>query len=501
MRLDKASINRAMKEADSYEQWADYAKLHDEVTGRDKWRKFEQSERYDFAAIRSRLNELRLLRERGDNHELLFALHEGIHGNLGGMGKPTLFGHAKFGTKNLIEDYVEELALALEHLASPAADDIDLNERIEFFHRASDCFGHAAFMMSGSGSLLFFHVGVAKCLLEQDLLPRVISGSSGGALVSAMIGTRSRTDALTLLDAEQLFALGGDGIPAINREMGSIKPLPPEELDEYLNNAIPDLTFEEAMAISGREISLSIAPAEPQESSRLLNAITTPNVYVREAAKASAALPGVYPPVVLAAKNVHGVRRPYLPNSRWVDGSLSQDLPAKRLTRLYGVNYFIVSQTNPIAMPFVNANKGSGSLYSKLFDINLQGFKLASNAWFSLLEKPLAMASTQLYNLAKTGNGLIQQNYTGDINIIPASRALNPITALAQPSLERAARLIREGERATWPLIERIRTTTRVSRLLEKIIGELEAERASLGRTNRSAVAKPKPPRLAAANR
>ncbi|WP_162627683.1 DUF3336 domain-containing protein [Erythrobacter sp. KY5] len=499
MRLDKSSLEKAMKQAESYDQWAGYAKLHDEVTGKDKWRRFEQSERYDFAAIRSRLNELRLLRERADNHELLFALHEGIHGNLGGMGKPSMFSHAKFGTKNLIEDYIEELALALEHLASPAADDIDLNERIEFFHRASDCFGHAAFMMSGSGSLLFFHIGVVKCLLEQDLLPRVISGSSGGAIVSALIGSRTREDALKLLCAEKLFALG-DALPSINPEAGSRMLMPPEELDEYINAGIPDLTFDEAMKVSGREISLSIAPAEPRQSSRLLNAITTPNVYLREAAKASAALPGVYPPVVLAAKNVQGMRQPYLPGSRWVDGSLSQDLPAKRLTRLYGVNYFIVSQTNPVAMPFVNTDKGTGTLRSKLFDINLQGFKLASNAWFNILERPLSLASKQLYNMAKTANGVIQQNYTGDINIVPASRVLNPFSALSQPSLDRAAKLILEGERATWPLVERIRTTTRISRLLETIIADLEAERASLGRTRRKQVAASTKARLKAAN-
>ena len=46
---------------------------------------------------------------------------------------------------------------------------------------------------------------------------------------------------------------------------------------------------------------------------------------------------------MLMAKNVHGERQPYVPSRQWVDGSVSADLPAKRLARLYGVNHFITS--------------------------------------------------------------------------------------------------------------------------------------------------------------
>ena len=98
----------------------------------------------------------------------------------------------------------------------------------------------------------------------------------------------------------------------------------------------------------------AVAAAEKHQTSRLLNAITTPNVYVREAVMASAAVPGFYPPVALAAKNSQGQRQAYMPSRKWVDGSISDDLPAKRLARLYGANHFIVSQVNPHIFPFVN---------------------------------------------------------------------------------------------------------------------------------------------------
>jgi len=69
---------------------------------------------------------------------------------------------------------------------------------------------------------------------------------------------------------------------------------------------------------------------------------------------ASCAIPGVFPPVSLQAKNKDGKIQAYLPSRKWVDGSMSNDLPSKRLARLYGVNHFIVSLTNPVVLPFVS---------------------------------------------------------------------------------------------------------------------------------------------------
>ena len=49
-------------------------------------------------------------------------------------------------------------------------------------------------MFSSGGMLMYFHFGVAKNLFEQGLLPSVLSGSSAGALVCAVLGTRSNKE-------------------------------------------------------------------------------------------------------------------------------------------------------------------------------------------------------------------------------------------------------------------------------------------------------------------
>ena len=67
----------------------------------------EESKSYDYVNIRSRIDALKEFRSKEDDIGLLFALNEGIHGNQGGMGKSDLYKMAKFGTKKLIEEYVD----------------------------------------------------------------------------------------------------------------------------------------------------------------------------------------------------------------------------------------------------------------------------------------------------------------------------------------------------------------------------------------------------------
>ena len=46
---------------------------------------------FDHEIIRSRLSELKTIRQKGDAHELLYYFSEGIHGNMAGMGTPEIY--------------------------------------------------------------------------------------------------------------------------------------------------------------------------------------------------------------------------------------------------------------------------------------------------------------------------------------------------------------------------------------------------------------------------
>jgi TAG lipase / steryl ester hydrolase / phospholipase A2 / LPA acyltransferase len=469
-------LERALNNASSYEEWKEAAQAYDARAGLDRWKELEQSRRYDYVAIRVRLDRLRALRAQQDNRGLLFNLNEGIHGNMGGMGRAALYEKARFGTKQLIVDYVDEIVSALEHLADPEVDDISTEEKLDFFHRADHCFGRTAFMMSGSGSLLYFHIGVVKALLEQRLLPDVMSGSSGGAFVGSLVSTRSDADLLEKMQPGNLVAELEDAI-GYSKRSPRYKPsvMPIDEIRKIIERMIPDLTFQEALERTGRHLNISIAPAETHQRSRLLNAITSPNVYIREAVLASGAVPGVYPPVMLAAKDHLGERQAYLPSEKWVDGSVSDDMPAKRLARLYGVNHYVVSQTNPHVIPFVTDSKRRQDTIGVWKDAGTKTARALVNASATTLEKPLSLSPA----LARATNlwlSVINQDYVGDINILPANRYFNPFRVLAFLTDKEIRELLDAGERAAWPKIEMIRIQTRISRTLNRILSEFQRD-------------------------
>jgi len=469
------ALERKMAEAETYDEWQHAAQAYDKSTDLQRWKQSEKSRRYDYASIRRRLDALQAMRDSNNNQGLLFTLNEGIHGNLGGMGSPSLYQKAKFGTKQLIVDYVEEVVSALKHLAQPKLKGISTGEKIDFLNRAHLCFGQSALMFSGSGTFLFFHVGVLKALWEQNLIPDVISGSSGGALIVAVAGSRKKEELGDIFEPE--FLEFEDDIKNIIRNLapGKKRNLRKNDLMKIIERIIPDITFEEAYQASGLKINISIAPSERHQKSRLLNAITSPNVMLREAVLASCCIPGVFPPVSLAARNVKGDRVPYLPERKWVDGSLSDDLPMKRLSRLYGVNHFIVSQTNPLILPFLNSEKRNSGIVSTVSNTAIKTVKDWGLAASHLMQKPFKETSYA----SKFINGyiaLVSQKYTGDINILPSTRFLSPTQVLASRSPEEVMELLNEGERAAWPQIERIRIQTHISRTLNRLIDDIDRD-------------------------
>jgi TAG lipase / steryl ester hydrolase / phospholipase A2 / LPA acyltransferase len=447
MTRSNASVPR-LDQAGTYEEWKAAALADDERSGAAAWRRSDASSRYDYRVIRRRLEEVRTVRSAGDPHRLLYYLNEGIHGNMGGMGSSRLYRKAKFGTKDLITSYITEQAEALEQIAAVDDDVIPLAEKLEFFRRASHCFGRTALMLSGAGALGPFHVGVIKALVEQDLLPNVLSGSSAGSLVAAIVGTRDDTALHEVFQPRTIVSVFEEAAEAEADLIKGNRRLSVQELRGFVEHQIPDMTFQEAFELTGRRINISVSPREMHQQSRLLNAITSPNVLIREAVLASCAIPGVFPPVTLAARNRLGERQPYVPSRQWMDGSVSDDLPAKRLIRLYGVNHFISSQTNPLVLWAIRDSQASDSLFGRLWEINQNASRELLRATY-----PFAMELTRgLYPMnvvTRMFYSVATQDYTADINILPRRRFWDPRKLLAVLNEVEVSTLISEGEAAT----------------------------------------------------
>lgn len=103
------------------------------------------------------------------------------------------------------------------------------------------------------------------------------------------------------------------------------------------------------------------------------------------------------------------------------------------------------------------------------------------NVTAAALEKPLSVvpAVQRLNNVAL---GIINQDYVGDINILPDRLLSNPLRWLAYRSVEEVVDLVAMGERMTWPKIEQIRVQTKISRTLELILWQCESSDVLLNR-------------------
>ena len=473
------AFDQAVLGANTFDEWQALAEDYDRQSGGAVWREKDDSSLYDAASINTRLQRLRRLRKAGNNHGLLFALSEGIHGNMAGMGSAKLYQKAKAGTKVLIKDYIDEICDALTYFSPRSFKGIPWADRLEFFQGASHCYGRSALMLSGGGTLGYFHFGVLKALIEQKLCPVVISGASAGAFVAAIVGSRSDEEFLALFDNNTLARALTENNDSIRIGFGMSEKIDMRAIKREMAKLIPDMTFKEAYEKTGRSINISISPAEPRQTSRLLNHIASPNVTLRSAVLASTALPGVFQPVQLEARNADGDIKPYLPSRRWIDGSFSQDLPAKRLARMYAVNHFIVSQVMPGLGRETNMKPGLRKIVS---DASVAATKQIVRGYLDFFQR-YGKVGPQMGTGMNAINALLDQQFTGDINIFPGYGLSSLGKLLKMMSEEEMTDLIKAGERATWPKVPVIGLTTRIGRTLDGILHSFERDEAYWLRT------------------
>ena len=105
----------------------------------------------------------------------------------------------------------------------------------------------------------------------------------------------------------------------------------------------------EAFDLTGRVLNITVTRSDGKAPPLLCNYLTTPHLFVHSASLASCSIPGVFEAVELKAKGRDGNIEPYFKTGGWTftDGGLQADLPKERLTELFNVNQFIVSQVHP----------------------------------------------------------------------------------------------------------------------------------------------------------
>ncbi len=464
---------RALASATNYEEWYAAALELDRLDKKDHWREESESPDYDHRLIASRMKLLRKLRRQEDLELLMFRLREELHGNLGNMANPALYQHARTGTKKLINDYLDEVSAALNLLCDSNVKTLPPMRKRRFLKRAARSFGRSALLLSGGASLGLFHLGVIEELETQGIMPRVITGSSAGAIIAGIVATNTDAELVHMLDPREvdfewcrMF-----GVYDLMKGQGVLDQ---KLLQKSIDRNIPEMTFLEAYQHTNRILNITVSPADSHQFPRLLNYLTAPNVLIRRAALASAAIPGLFPPVQLRAKNYAGKSVAYMPQSRWIDGSVHEDIPKEKVNRLHNINHYIVSQTNPHVVPFLSEEIEETGLIPFIQDVILKAPMVQIEHFLELVHQHFDVPG--LGSIIKKAHAIASQTYSGDITIFPERHLLNLGKMFTNFGPEQVESMLLEGRRATWPKIERIRNTTQISRTFDDTLRRMSEQ-------------------------
>lgn len=483
-------IHQELQKANSYDEWQKAAERLDTELGNESWKQSDEYSYYNsntVAKVTRQLSDLRkqvlnesLLNGQASNksapvEDLKALLESCIKNNFVGVENPRLYSETYIGTKDLVQRYVDEVAKGLKIVLENH--NISAKEKAEFFRLLELNFGRTALCLSGGATFAYYHFGVIKALLDADELPQIITGTSGGALVAALVGTRTDEELKQLLIpalAHRIRACHENFSVWATRWWKTGARF--DSLDWARQCAWfcrGSLTFREAYARTGRVLNVSCVPSDPHSPTMLNNHITSPDCVIWTAVLASAAVPGILNPIVLMRKNKDGTLSPYSFGHKWKDGSLRTDIPLKALNIHFNVNFSIVSQVNPHINLFFFSPRGSpgrpvthrkgrgwrggflGSTIETSVKLDLQKY-LKILRHLELLPRPLGQDWSEIW----------LQRFSGTVTVWPKSTLSDYWNILSDPSPERLARMIKVGERSCWPRIRFISNRLKVERVI-----------------------------------
>lgn len=480
-RKNRKQLQQQLAEAETYEQWQMTAEALDEMDGLLEWREKSGTPLLHEGLIREHMQLMQTNRKQGNTRALTRVLQESLYRHLGELSNPDLYAVARTGTKSLATDFLDEVERSMRFVCDNPLPGVSVQQKLNLFRKAEQVYGRPALMLSGGAAFGIYHIGVTRALWLQGLLPDVIAGSSMGAIVAGAICSRNNAELADFYrspDAIHREAFRWLGPRAMWQKGYAMDQA---QLHRHIRTNLGSWSFDEAYQHSGRTLNISVSPTRTRQKPRLLNELASPEVLIDYAVLASCAVPAIYPPVTLQARDTEAgpnSSTPYMPTERWMDGSVHGDLPLLRLARLHNVNKTIVSQANPHVVPFISHHHQRGVKASiKQAAVSLMHGQLST----ALKLTPKFGRSAIFRPYLEQAYAMASQTYLGDINIHFPFRPMLYGKILSNPGPDDVAMFIRLGEKETWPRLAMIRDQTRISRTFAECVGKLK-ERAGQDR-------------------
>lgn len=182
-------------------------------------------------------------------------------------------------------------------------------------------FGRTALLLSGGGTLGLNHIGVLKCLHENQLLPRIISGASSGSIMASLLCTKANDKLSSMFDPTtfRLDVFERENEPdspfkRLQRLMISGQLFDVDILKDAMKANLGDITFQEAFNRTRFILNITVSSSTLYDMPRLLNYLTAPDVLIWSAVAASCAVPVFYGSTPLYSKDKSGKVAPWNPS-------------------------------------------------------------------------------------------------------------------------------------------------------------------------------------------
>lgn len=490
------SLVAEQKSAITYNRWAEISLQLDEVLGNNDWKLNPESNLYDYDLIFNNLQEMRDARLAKDYKLLLYLIRTKWMRNLGNMGNIDLYRHSHIGTKRLIEEYIEECKISLHYLISDEAVNLDDRYLLGMLIQTRKNIGRTALVLSGGSTFGIFHIGVLITLLDQNLLPRIVSGSSAGSIIASILCCHTNEETMELLVTitDRKFNIFGesddDNQPKLKKllkllghfiKYGTFFDI--SGLQETTLDFLGDLTFREAYNRTGKILNITVSPASAHEQTRLLNYLTAPNCLIWSAVCASCSLPGCFPSTSIYEKDTRTNEIHEWNNDvtmKYVDGSVDNDLPITRLLEMFNVDHIIAVQVNPHVIPMLKVSVSSvggeieNEFNTKIRDTlnNCYDFVTSEIIHYLLILSELNIHK----NLCGKLITLLSQSYSGDVTILPDLTLSDFLKIFENPTPEFLLDFTFRGARATWPKLTVIHNHCGVEFALDKAISVLRGK-------------------------
>eukprot|EP00980_Cylindrotheca_fusiformis_P011022 scaffold2533_cov137-Cylindrotheca_fusiformis.AAC.10 len=353
---------------------------------------------------------------------------------------------------------------------------------IEFLKAGRSAYGRTALCLSGGAAMGSYHFGHLKGLIETDCLPQIISGTSAGSAIGALVCTRTKEELEQDLKPEIIskklkffVSPWGDRIKSLikNGYMFAY-----EDWRDMVRWFTMDLTFEEAYRKTGRTFCITLASTTKKAPPVLINHISAPNVTIASAVVASAAVPGFVAPVRLQLKDSAGVLRS-AGEETYYDGSIQTDIPIAGLSEMLNCQFFIACQANPHVVPFFFDSKGAvgrpsrwssgeqawswrGGFLLAALELYLKNDMKAKFVFLNDLEAAVGFTST-----------MMTQQFHGSTTIVPQVQFKDYFTLFADPSTEMIDRCMQVGSVAAYQHAAMIRSHYRIADTIDECLRKL----------------------------